>query len=85
MQRAEAIKAMYRKLRFICRDSTEQSGLSYIEVPTNPSEDPKKCTDWTKINTPDKITQYLLEHNHKHFGQARGTPFTTFPLNVEIN
>jgi hypothetical protein len=26
-----------------------------------------------------------LERNRKHFWEARGTPFTTFPLNVEIN
>jgi hypothetical protein len=85
IQRAEEIKAMYRKLRFIRRDSTQQSGLSFIEVPTNPSDDPKKCTDWTKIDNPQEITQYLLERNQKHFGQAQGTPFTTFPLNVEID
>jgi hypothetical protein len=76
---------MYRMLQFICRDSTQHSGLSYIEVPTNPTQDPKKCTDWTKINTPHKIAKYLLKRKIKHFGQAQGTSFTTFPLNVEID
>ena len=32
-QKAEEIKAMYRKLRFISRDNTSLSGLTRIEVP----------------------------------------------------
>jgi hypothetical protein len=85
LQSAEEIKAMYRKLRFIRQDSPQQSGLSRIEVPTNPNDDPKKCNDWTTIDTPAEMTKYLLERNQKHFGQAQGTPFTIPPLSVSVN
>jgi hypothetical protein len=57
LQRAEEIKAMYRKLRFIRQDSVQQSGLSRIEVPTDPTEDPKKCKDWTTIDAPEEMNK----------------------------
>jgi hypothetical protein len=85
LQRAEEIKAMYRKLRFIRQDSAQQSGLSRIEVPTNPTDDPKKCNDWTTIDAPAEMTKYLLERNQKHFGQAQGTPFTIPPFSATID
>ena len=84
-QKAEEIKAMYRKLRFIRKDSARQTGLSRIDVPMDPLEDPKKCSHWKTIDTPDEITQYLLERNKTHFGQAKGTPFTVSPLNVAVD
>ena len=84
-QKAEEIKAMYRKLRFISRDKTSQSGLTRIEVPFDSTEDPKKCTHWKTVDAPDEITKYLLERNQVHFGQAHGTPFTVSPLSTEID
>jgi hypothetical protein len=54
LQRAKEIKAKYRKLCFIRRDSTQQSGLASIQVPTDPQLDPKKCKDWTAIDTPKR-------------------------------
>jgi hypothetical protein len=80
LQKAEEIKAMYKKLRFIRRDNTNQSGLSRLEVPTDPTDDPKKCTSWKTVNSAEEITQYLLARNRSHFGQAAGTPFTVPPL-----
>jgi hypothetical protein len=84
LQRAEGIKAMYRKLRFIRQESGQQSGLSRIEMP-NPTDDPKQCNDWTTIDAPAEMTKYLLERNQKHFGQAQGTPFTLPPLSMSID
>jgi hypothetical protein len=81
----QGIKAMYKKIRLICRDSIQQSGLSRIQVSTDPTQDPKKCNDWTTIDNPQEMTWYLLERNQKHFGQAAGTPFTLPPLCLEIN
>ena len=67
---SEEIIAMYRKLQFIRRDGTQQTGLTRIEVPSNPSQDPKQCVEWKTIDRPDEITRYLLDRNQKHFGQA---------------
>ena len=85
IQKSEAIKAMYRKLQFIRRDNTQQSGLTRLEVPSNPDQDPKNCSEWTTVDNPEDITRYLLARNQKHFGQADGTPFTVSPLNIAID
>ena len=85
IKKAEEIKAMYAKLRFIRKDSTQQSGLSRLEVPINPTDDPKQCTEWKTVDSPEAITQYLLERNRKHFGQAAGTPFTVSPLQETVD
>jgi hypothetical protein len=83
--KAEEMKALHAKLRFISKDSDQQSGLTRLHVPTGPSQDPKKCTEWTTVDTPEAITTYLLERNRKHFGQADGTPFTVSPLSLQVN
>ena len=85
IQKAEDIKTMYAKLRFIRKNSTQQTGLSRLEVPVNIDEDPKTCTTWKTVDSPEEITQYLLARNQKHFGQAAGTPFTISPLNEIID
>ena len=38
-QKAEEIKAMYKKLRLIRQDGTRQQGLTSIEVPIDPTDD----------------------------------------------
>ena len=80
VQKGEEIKAMYAKLRFIRKDSNQGSGISTLQVPLDPSDDPKTCTAWRTVESPEAITTYLLERNQKHFGQAHGTPFTVEPL-----
>jgi hypothetical protein len=83
--KAEAMKDLHAKLRFISRDSDQQSGLTRLEVPIDPLQDPKQCKEWTTVNTPEEITRYLLDSNRKHFGQAQGTPFTVSPLNLQVD
>jgi hypothetical protein len=82
---AEDMKALHAKLRFLSKDSDQQSGLKRLEVPVDPSHDPKQCTEWMTVDTPEDITKYLLERNQKHFRQAKGTPFTVSPLDVQVD
>ena len=56
-----------------------------MEVPRDPNQDPKHCTEWMEIDTPEAITKHLLERNQKHFGQAQGTPFTISPLQIQVD
>jgi hypothetical protein len=56
----EDIKALHAKLRFLSKDSNQQSGLKRLEVPVDPSQDPKQCTEWMTVDTPKDITKYLL-------------------------
>lgn len=83
--KAEDMKALHAKLRFISRDSDQQSGLNRLEVPAVPNQDPKTCTEWTSVDTPEEITKYLLERNRNHFAQAQGTPFTVSPLKFQVD
>jgi hypothetical protein len=79
------MKALHSKLRFISQDGTQKSTLNCLEVPLNPQQDPKSCTEWLTVDAPEEITAYLLERNRKHFSQALGTPFTVPPLNVQVD
>jgi hypothetical protein len=72
--KAKDIKAMYAKLRAICNNRSKQ-GISKLEVPTNPHDDPKTCQHWRTMDLPDKILSLLCQPNQAHFGQADGTPF----------
>ena len=83
--RAEAQKALHARIRFISKESDQQSGLTRLEVPLDPATDPKKCTEWTTVDTPEEITKYLLERNRNHFRQAGGTPFTIEPLKSQVD
>ena len=83
--KAEDMKALHAKLRFISKDSTNQSGLTKLQIPIDDTQDPKVCTEWKTIDTPDEITKYLLERNKLHFGQAHGTPFTISPLSLQVD
>jgi exonuclease III len=59
LAKAEEMKALHAKLRFISRDSDQQSGLTSLQVPQNPSVDPKMCSEWKTVDTPEEITSYL--------------------------
>ena len=64
------MKELLAKLRFISLDGTSNNGLTRLEVPKDPTQDPKRCTEWMVVDTPKAITQFLLERNKKHFSQA---------------
>jgi hypothetical protein len=84
IRKAEEIKRMFNKLRFI-RGKYQKSGMSSLEVPTIDGTDPKQCNDWKLVETPKEIMEYLLAQNWKHFGQVKGTPFTLPPLSEHLN
>ena len=76
LARAEATKTAYRKCAKV-RGKLMESGL--LEIPTNPTDNPKTCTDWTRIDCPTEIERLLTIRNQKHFGQMEGTPLTCPP------
>ena len=85
IEKAELMKELHAKLRFISRNGDQHVGLNRLEVPRDPNQDPKTNTEWISVDTPEEITKYLLARNRLHFGQAQGTPFTISPLNVEVD
>ena len=83
LRKAEAIKRMFQKLQTL-RQTRKRGGITRLEVPYNPSDDPKTCTHWKVIDVPTEILDQLQRRNQKHFGQAHGTPFTTPPLSDDL-
>eukprot|EP00978_Attheya_sp_CCMP212_P047185 scaffold421252_cov49-Attheya_sp.AAC.1 len=58
------------------------ASLTYVEIPTDPSQDPKTAKDWKKVFTKEELERILHERNRQHFAQAATdkTPFTVDPL-----
>jgi hypothetical protein len=50
----------------------------------HPEVDPKSCTEWQQIDVPTEVLFHLQQRNRKHFGQAKGSPFTITPLAVDV-
>ncbi|KAI2502879.1 hypothetical protein MHU86_11548 [Fragilaria crotonensis] len=79
MKKAEDIKQLFRKISGV-RNNKVRRGVTRIEIPLHPAHDPKTCTEWRQVEVPTEIVRLLQERNRKHFGQAKGTPFTVPPL-----
>ena len=62
------------------RQSSVRQGVTRLEIPKHPHDDPKNCTEWQLIDIPTEIVANLQRRNRQHFGQAHGTPFTVPPL-----
>jgi hypothetical protein len=83
IRKAEEIKQMFNKLKFI-RGKYQKSGISSLQVPSVDGDNPKTCTDWKTVDTPSAIVAYLLERNQGHFGQTEG-PLTHPPMSEAID
>ncbi len=57
-----------------------RKGVTSIEIPKHPEEDPKSCTEWVQVDVPTEVLKHLQRRNQAHFGQAKGTPYTISPL-----
>ncbi|KAI2501501.1 hypothetical protein MHU86_12946 [Fragilaria crotonensis] len=79
MKKAEDIKQLFRKISGVRKNKLRQ-GVTRIEIPLHPDDNPKMCTEWRQIDVPTEIVRLLQERNRAHFGQAKGTPFTVAPL-----
>ena len=83
LKKAEAIKKLFQKLQNV-RRTRQRGGITRLEVPVNPDDDPKTCLHWKVIDVPTEILHHLIHRNRKHFGQAQGTPFTVSPLSDDL-
>jgi len=75
---------MFSKLRSALQTDTDMM-IHEIQVPLDPSQDPKSCTEWTTLDVPDDIIAALQQRNTIHFYQAQGTPFTIPPLSDSLH
>ena len=83
LKRAEALTQLFRKLRYV-RGVAKRQGVTRLEIPLHPGDDPKACTEWRQIDVPTEVVTLLQDRNRKHFDQAKGTPFTVAPLAEQV-
>ena len=83
LKRAEALTQLFRKVRYV-RGVVKSQGVTRLEIPLHPTDDPKACTEWKQIDVPTEVVALLQERNQKHFGQAKGMPFTVAPLADQV-
>ena len=83
LKKAEDIKNLFDKLRHV-RTNTKRQGVTRIEIPLHPEDDPKQCSEWRQVEVPTEVLRLLQERNRMHFGQAHGTPFTVSPLQEDL-
>ena len=83
LRKAEDIKNLFKKLKYV-RTKNDRRGVTRLEIPRDPKEDPKKCTTWKVIDVPTEILSLRQVRNRTHFGQAHGSPFTIPPLSIHL-
>jgi hypothetical protein len=54
LQKAEDIKQLFRKLK-VLRAPHQRQGVTRIEIPLHPDEDPKECPEWQQIEVPTEV------------------------------
>jgi hypothetical protein len=74
------LKRRKASVQFIEKLSSTRDSITRVEIPSNPSDDPKTCTQWKVVDVPSEVLEVLQKRNRIHFGQAHGTPFTVKPL-----
>jgi exonuclease III len=83
IRKAEDIKQLFRKLKMV-RRTHDRRGVTRIEIPLHPEQEPQTCSEWQTIDVPTEVLRHLQQRNQLHFGQAAGTPFTLPPLSDHL-
>jgi hypothetical protein len=84
VQRAEAISHVWKKCAH-ARGLTTTGGISHVYIPEDPTEDPKTCNNWKRVEDPPEVIRAINERLLKHFGQAKDCTWTTPPLDVTMD
>ncbi|KAI2490946.1 hypothetical protein MHU86_23634 [Fragilaria crotonensis] len=70
MKKAEDIKQLFRKISGVRKNKLRQ-GVTRIEIPLHPDDNPKMCTEWRQIDVPTEIVRLLQERN-RSFRTSQG-------------
>ena len=75
---------MYSKLRGLRKDK-QKSKLRRIMILLDPEANPKTTNEWKVLDQQSVVENTIINRNIKHFGQAKGTPFTITPLDDYVD
>jgi hypothetical protein len=84
IQRAEAISHVWKKCAN-ARGRTKTGGIAHVYVPEEPTEDPKTCEIWKRLEDPVEVTKAINDRLQIHFGQAKECTWTNPPLDVTMD
>jgi hypothetical protein len=84
IQKAREMKKLFAKIWYL-RTPERKTGISSIQVPAHPTDNPKDCKDWITIDAPTAMVKKLQDRKRRHVGQAQGTPFTVPPLSEDLD
>jgi hypothetical protein len=62
IKRAEAIKRSFEMFNFF-RNAGKRRGVTRLEIPEDPNDDPKICVAWRVIDVPTDIVEQLQIRN----------------------
>jgi hypothetical protein len=83
--RCEEVARIFQKCAN-ARGKEIAGGLSYVKVPADPTEPAtNSCTEWRSVTDPQEILDTLLARIQYHFGQAKGSTWTSGPLDTTDN
>ena len=54
IRKREEIREMFKKLQRV-RNKTTDTSITTVKVPLDPNVDPKQCTEWTEVDTPEEV------------------------------
>ena len=74
LKKAEELRKLFLKIKTL-RQSKQRNGITRIEIPIDPNDDPKTCINWKTIDVPTEILYHLQQRNRRHFGRS-GTRYT---------
>jgi hypothetical protein len=81
IQRNERSRRSHKSVRRCLRPQEVKNGLAKIDVPMNPSADPKSWDGpWKTITEPEEIAMKVCQANAEQYHQAWKTPFAEEPL-----
>ena len=64
---------------------TNHGGIASVYVPTDSTQDPKQCEEWTKLDDPPEVIAAISgERLKKHFGQSKECTWTSPPLDTTM-
>jgi hypothetical protein len=69
LQKSEDIKQLFMKLK-VLRTTHHRQGVTRIEIPLHPGDDPKACQEWQQVEVPTEVL-YELQKEIVHTSVKR--------------
>ena len=69
----------------MARGLDKGGGLSYVQVPEDPEENPKTCQEWKTLTDPTEVETAIRARLEKHFSQSKDCNLTSPPMDLTMD